>query len=295
METIVESHADVDWLTCTRRLSEQSLSSNSEMLFMRLASLASMAAPEDLALAKITERSLLGFAGLGMAGLFVGRSDTHEMVQASGWLAGAVWRELNAMVWRATRLDIQETLWFTRDLGRMWASDLADSARLHKGKRTGRGPMPMVDLYDSDAGCTLYVGGKLAEQRGRCYDKFRESLDGRYRNAYRMEVQLRDTAAEQMYGVLHSVGYSDANHMRRFVHSWFNDRWVALRSSDMPPLRIQPVRDDSEWIAASKLAWLERSVKPTVLRLLPFVEKETIMASLGLAGSEEADTEREVG
>ena len=284
MQCVIESLANVDWLTATQPLASATLAGHAESLFMSLAEEASIVAEEDLALLRIGERELLGFRGLGMAGLFVGDSATHRMVQASGWLAGAVWRRLDPWAWKATRIDVQETLWLATDLPRAWAMDMAHAARQHRGRATGRGPMPLIDYIDSDAGCTLYVGRPAAEQRGRIYDKFQESQDGRYRGAYRMEIQCRGKAAEGIHAALGGAQLADSNDMRRLVHSWFADRWLTLRSTDLPPLRIAPVREDAQWVAESKLAWLEQQVRPTVTRLLSYVERETIMASLGLIG-----------
>jgi DNA relaxase NicK len=120
-------------------------------------------------------------------------------------------------------------------------------------------------LLNEDRGDTLYLGAPASDQRGRLYDKQRESNEQVWERCWRYEVQFRRGAA---LSALQSVasGSSEGDTVAAMVHGWFGSRGCnphfrpVVTAELASPTRKAP--DDERW-----LRWVRRCVQPTARRM----------------------------
>jgi len=121
-------------------------------------------------------------------------------------------------------------------------------------------------LLNEDRGDTLYVGAPASDQRGRLYDKQRESDEPGWAGCWRYEVQYRRGAALSALRAVSSVP-SEAQTVAALVHDWFERRGCDPRfRPDVAAELVTPTRkpaDDERW-----LTWVRRCVQPTARRLV---------------------------
>ena len=115
-------------------------------------------------------------------------------------------------------------------------------------------------LLNQDRGDTLYVGAPASDQRGRLYDKGRESDEPEWARCWRYEVQYRRGAA--VSAVRHVAGaQSEAEAVASVVHRWWADRGVHPHYEPVTGAELvipaRPTADDERW-----LTWVRRSVQP---------------------------------
>jgi hypothetical protein len=121
-------------------------------------------------------------------------------------------------------------------------------------------------MLNEDRGDTLYVGAPASDQRGRLYDKQRESREPEWERCWRYEVQYRrDAAVSAVRSIAGTLDTGEAT--AALVHRWFTDRGIAPRyqpvvgSELAPPTRRSP--DDARW-----LTWARKCVQPTARKLV---------------------------
>lgn len=121
-------------------------------------------------------------------------------------------------------------------------------------------------MLNEDRGDTLYLGAPASDQRGRLYDKDRESGEETWRSCWRYEVQYRRDAA--MSAVQSIAGAPSAEEkITALVHGWFDGRGVDPHFRPEYPAGLTPPSrreaDDERW-----LRWVRRCVQPTAARLV---------------------------
>lgn len=120
-------------------------------------------------------------------------------------------------------------------------------------------------MVNQDRGDTLYIGAPASDQRGRLYDKGRESDEPEWERCWRYEVQFRRAAAVSAMRQVASTPQPGAT-TAALVHSWFGSRGVdPCFRPDVAAQLVEPSRptpDAERW-----LKWVRRCVQPTAKRL----------------------------
>lgn len=222
----------------------------------------------------------MGYGGWQLGPCRIGRRDDGAIVVISSGVVGKPLYLPDLEDARCTRLDIRIDCYYEGD--RPQLALLANDATL--AYRKGRGGRPyLVDLRAPDPGSsTLYIGRRTSPLFVRVYDKEEESgNDPAYRGCWRLEVELKDEAANETFHALRAVAFSEDRQTacclaycaeRGLLFSdWKYDRWDAFKAG--PGV----VTD-----CARKLNWLATSVAPSVRWLLRNSDIGSIVTALGL-------------
>lgn len=163
------------------------------------------------------------------------------------------------------RLDIAVTVWGQASPQQV-PRDVADQS--HAASRLVDHRPWEVACYDKyGKGDTAYLGSRDSEWFVRVYDKGAESEDERYAGAVRYEVQLGGKTALQTYQtVLNHSGGPEA--CASLVRGYLQRRGVSLPDCVSVQGPVQDVVRKEPSTLDQSVRWLERSVKPTVLKLL---------------------------
>lgn len=177
-----------------------------------------------------------------------------------------------------SRLDLQVTARFPEaqpDLVPIaWARVKAEA------ERRGAHLSSSVILNDA-GGSTLYIGARSSNLFGRLYDKWQESTDPRYRNAWRWEVETkRRHATAALAGLLDSAGPREATVAtvgRYFALRGIPPPWHYAADGFIPSPAAPPSSNER------RLLWLSSQVSPVVTRLMAEIPRSTVLRALGLA------------
>lgn len=196
----------------------------------------------------------------GQVAVAVGRREI--LCQLSGGEAAASFDSCVRWATNVSRIDLAVTGRLDVDRSR-----LAEEAyRLASGAPRGRGrPTELTLILGQDRGDTLYVGSRTSDQRGRLYDKGRESGEPAYQNCWRWEVQYRRAYAMSAVRSLVAAPQKGPT-IAATVASWFTSRGVgATYRVTSEPIDSRPDRktpDDERW-----LAWARKCVRPRAEQL----------------------------
>lgn len=142
-------------------------------------------------------------------------------------------------------------------------------------------------IQNSDGGQTLYIGSRKSEQFGRVYDKSAERKE-KPGSLYRYEVVLRKDIAPNLVKSLLAASMVRGNkqglstRITGFVWDWFDARYVTPVFDRGNGDRTNVLVEASFTTAERKLQWLNRSVSPTVRKLMAEGKTEEVMRALSL-------------
>lgn len=211
------------------------------------------------------------------------------LVQCSRGLADETFRGLYPYCTSVPRLDLQVTARIEPYRANL-ASETWKSVLRFRPEH-GLGPSSQVRA-GSDGGSTLYIGASQSIHFGRLYNKWVERRRRDYHHCWRWEVQLKAELASSVAGAV----FGSANRpafCQGYVWDWFSGRGAEPewgRADYYLPSR--PVRPKSD--AATKLQWLDQTVRPTVEWLIDAGYEEHVRQTLGLwaGGLDLSDPER---
>lgn len=221
-----------------------------------------------------------GYRGEGTSTFSYGEREDGLIVRASGDTAGRL-AQLTVGKGRASRLDLQVTEWPDCDVDQLihhsaLASDKARKSAKHR-------PWKVTHLNAFGDGDTLYIGSRESETFLRMYNKGLESADNDYyTGAVRYEVEYKGARADNAFRALEgSRDHGDycfsrvAGEFRaRGVTAAWMENYGSGRIADTPT-------EESE--VDQTLRWLERQVKPSVVRLRELgLARSDLSATLGL-------------
>jgi hypothetical protein len=212
-----------------------------------------------------------GYRGWAGGGASMGTRDDGSIVRLTGDRAAGAGRTLCESGASISRLDVQATVRFDRDL-----PGLADehAAEVQAHQRAGGINRNLRHQRGFGAGDSFYVGSRQSNYYGRVYDKGRESRDERYRQCWRYEVECKDDGAKQARQAVRAAEDISAS-SAAMVADWFGRRGCAVRYRSELAVQLAPVgrhhSDLDTW-----LAWLLQAVRPTVQKCLLYVPRETI-------------------
>lgn len=224
--------------------------------------------------------SLLGYVGVGKAGIFGGASAQGLMIQASGASADDLMEyELDHM--RPSRLDIQATFGVEDPDGliaeiAMFGLEMKDARHKYWGKVSIR----HVQTYGE--GDTLYIGKRTSPRFARIYNKSAEDPKGYPSPSIRFEVEYKDDLARRAwYEIRKALNRNVAAYS--MIVAEMARSWVYLPSAIGAPVLTVPKREPLDTSDEEKLAWLARQVRPTVKDLISKgVSRDTMERVLGL-------------
>lgn len=162
-----------------------------------------------------------------------------------------------------TRLDIQLTVQIARGQVPRFLDALEMVTRNHK-PLNGRQPEVRA-IHGATGNETVYVGKRSSEVFIRCYNKFLESGEERYRDCVRLEVELKGSTSKRIWRYLaeNSLG---PGFLIGILCYFINRRgistdWIDLNTFVEQPPEPQRKRSDVT------MAWLATQVAPSVRRM----------------------------
>lgn len=225
---------------------------------------------------------LNGYQGARTRYLFFGTRDDGCFIQVTSGMAD----ELFPAIWRdgcnISRLDVQVTLKYDRGI-----QDEAQKiySNINRRNRTASAANRVSARYitSTQGGGTVYVGSAKSRQYGRIYDKYAESGEECYRNAWRYETVLKNNIATSVAQKIPMSRDRRCDHTVNVVCEWFARRAIRIRAlSNVEWVSIDtPVIPPSD--AASKLKWLETQVAPSIRWLTERGYRDSVLAALGLS------------
>jgi DNA relaxase NicK len=271
-------NAGVDWLTMTCELE------NPSMQELRRRGIEALSQVESEGYQQ-QERHMLGYTGVSCGNCFVGVRDDGLMVQMTGHHADVHFEYLYMSDVRFSRLDVQVTRTYP-----IMPADVANVA-YHEGIKAaemsgGQFKRKLLLMTGSDGADTCYVGSPTSEQRGRIYNKDKQSMSEEYKNCWRWEVTFKNELAKAAAGEIKLSNKPYTVICRDIVGTWFEDRGTAPEWASL--ITVTPIRAERmlPTDVERKLRWLEKQVKPTIQYLQSMGFESMIMASLGLTHPE---------
>jgi hypothetical protein len=207
------------------------------------------------------------WSGHGYEGRSVGQvafafNGREAICQLSGAEAYASWRTVAENSTNISRIDLASTVRAASRTDALARQGYCDA----RGARRGRGrPAQLSLLVNEDRGDTLYIGAPASDQRGRLYDKDRESGEDQWKRCWRYEVQFRRLQAKAA-ALAVAAAPVEADKTAAVVVDWFRSRGVEPPVSlaggggyEAPGARQS---DDERW-----LAWVRKCVQPRARKL----------------------------
>jgi hypothetical protein len=223
-----------------------------------------------------------GYRGVSCGGVSVGSGDAGSILRISGSGASTVCRAIVNVADNVSRIDLQSTVRFGKDIHALARQHAAELRR----EQQSRGRQLHTRLERTfGRGDTLYVGSRSSNYYGRVYDKYRESRDEAYAKCWRYEVECKGDAATIAAKLVQTMD----NHptpIAAAVFRWYSARGVQCRFAVDAPGELAPVgRPQTD--AEGQLRWLAHQVAPVAKRLLEwYSEDDLVDVILGRLGPE---------
>lgn len=228
--------------------------------------------------------NLQGYAGSHLGKLFVGES------QAQGWIAQASSSDANELIehfnpmrCNCSRIDVQYTVWFERPISRLFWRKLPRLVQASSMARAGK-PTSYHEIVSSDGGRTFYIGSNSSDVQCKIYNKHVEQKKSdEYKYAYRYEVRYRGKYAQQAARKLEAAT-AGIRHLEacRSVRNRFARYNINLPQVNPDDSAVDMAITKPKSDVATKLAWLETQVRPTIAKLLKRVAIEEVLQALGI-------------
>lgn len=221
-------------------------------------------------------RSLLGFDGWESGGCFVGSNDTMHYAQFAGKYANDAYHYIDHPKVHVSRLDLQATVQYDIELIKEGRYQYARAIHHNKGLPEHR--RRKIHLFaGSDGGDTIYVGAPSSSQRGRIYNKEKQSGEPAYKRSWRYEVVYRNEYALSAFRRVVNAADAYAPLVLSLVLNWYAERGIIVldvgngRKDALSPPK-QPKSDTER-----KLRWIRNQVVPTIRKLAELGYAEELM------------------
>jgi DNA relaxase NicK len=181
-----------------------------------------------------------------------------------------------------SRLDVQVTVQYDIELIKEGRYQYARSIHHDKGLPEYR--RRKIHLYaGSDGGDTVYVGSPSSDNRGRIYNKAKQSNEQAYERCWRYEVVLRNEYALHLYRRMPSEVTEATKLILSYVSQWYAERGVNILGLELGHANIgtppkQPATDVDR-----KLRWIRNQVVPTIRKLAELGYAEELMEAIAEA------------
>lgn len=274
--TPVIFESQLDWLTCA-------VEGERKQESLRLSAHRLMAA-EILLGAKIRPFRLNGYQGSQADRVRYGERSDRGLIQLSGDLAQQHFRTMYGRADHISRLDLAVTVRMASYHPGIGSASYLEACEA----RLARPTMALPQLHqDGNGGSTCYLGDRTSDYFLRIYDKMAECLSrddqdaiDRYHNAWRYELEVKGVSApgvaERLFDSPHPSGT-----IRGIVHNHCTNHGISpVWDLDTPERPLPGFRRRSD--RDTRLAWLEKSVKPAVGWLLENGDRTEVLERLGL-------------
>lgn len=221
-------------------------------------------------------RSLLGFDGWESGGCFVGSNDKLHYAQFAGHWAQSAYLYLEHPKVHISRIDVQVTVKYSEELLKEGRYQYARAIAHNKTILPSR--QRKIHLFaGSDGGDTVYVGSPSSEQRGRVYNKAKQSGDMAYERSWRYEAVYRNSYAAVVYRTVIAAVLPGADIYVPIVVEFFRERGInILGLDDWGGIAIEAPKPSLP-DAGRKLAWIKEQVVPTIRKLAEMGYAEELM------------------
>jgi len=231
-----------------------------------------------------------GYEGFQVGSVYYGERDDGCIVRIGGHLAAAHYHRLLEVADNVTRIDLQTTCRLDGNVSKFIRHQFAMHRRF--SNRFKKAPMPSL-FIGRDNSCTMYSGSRQSDRYGRIYDKGAESGLKQWQNCVRFEVEFKGKRARRIAHGL-SEHLTDIFVLSRTVWSFFSVRGLLIKfesifSTSREFLNSSVVR--AKCLDVDRLlAWLNKSVRPSICRLQSRGFSERLRLALGLSLSVEQRT-----
>lgn len=226
-------------------------------------------------------KQLLGYAGYGDDHLFIGQREDGYIRRISGAASDALFPQVFAFGDRPSRIDVQATIRLTTDVNEAIQTHKAEATVANLALSASRQRL-IQEYSDSRGGMTLYIGSRNSDMFGRIYNKYAKSKEGFYENTIRYEVQAQNEHAHVWAAALHLAGARRHRTCVSYVREWFSERGVATYITQPADRHVPPPIQRTQPTTQRTLDWLQKQVRPAVLRLLTEVDRSEVVRILGL-------------
>jgi hypothetical protein len=223
----------------------------------------------------------LGYDGNSSGGSFVGERERDTIATFSGQDAKRAHLLLYHNDLHIARLDVQCTYQF--DVNQVDIAKLARDATIRDNMKVGAARQRNATLIeDLRGGATCYVGQRTSQQFARIYNKEAESGNSAYANAWRYEVQLKNSLASQTAANFSKNEYTQEEYAAVFVKHWLRHRGIPTPWKAKGEILPLPRQERTPNEVELKLQWLRESVRPALRVLLKYGLIDDILDALGL-------------
>lgn len=220
--------------------------------------------------------SLMGFDGWGSGGCFVGSNETMHYAQFAGKYANDAYEALAHHNVHISRIDLQVTVQYDIELPKEGRYQYARAIRHNKVLPEHR--RRNINLFaGSDGGDTVYVGSPSSDNRGRLYNKAKQSKDAAYERSWRYEVVYRNKSAASVFRHVNPPRNETAAIILQEVFSWYHERGVKILDVGVNNIRTIERPKSPRTDVETKLKWIKDQVVPTIRALAELGYAEELM------------------
>lgn len=237
---------------------------------------------------KVKPWGMAGFSGWRCGSVQVGTRDQEVCVRLSSDAAARSWRQVVQHCQNVSRFDVQATVQVAGSVARL-IDKYKRAARRNSTKFGDKRRVRWVQEHHG--GYTLYLGNRQSNVFGRIYDKYAESKMDHYKNCVRAEAQFQYKLARIIAHGLYSLPSPMprmASHLTQFFHG--RDVDLELPFTDAATYCCSRQRSD----VAKTLAWLQTSVRPSIMMLVALGHGEDMFRALGLISDDDAPLDQMV-
>ena len=218
----------------------------------------------------------LGYHGKSAGSASFGVGPQGVLVRASSGLANEHWRTLAHWSTNVTRIDVQVTLSVgpraTEFISSKW-----DEARRHWLTHPHlREPRLRSGVNGAE---TVELGSRQSERCGRIYNKFKETKLDHYRGCVRFEAEFKGGVSKGVAADLLRKPQA-STYVIPHVLGFFRKQRIGLELKTHTPTFFKGPPNVSD--RGRKLVYLQKSIRPLVMRLIEGGELAEVISALGL-------------
>jgi len=222
--------------------------------------------------------SMHGYTGWTVGWLDYGTGTNGSIIRVKSDEAHGHWTAFADTCTNISRLDLEVTVQFTRDLEDL-AKDEAIKADMHRQNGGHRFGIRHVRGFGD--GDTLYLGSRVSAVFTRLYDKGRESKDASYENAWRYEVEYKEAMPLHIAkGIRDPKCHNSAVAARVFQEYERHGIRCGFEPDKVPSKLVIPAKLGT---IEGKLQWLNKSVSPTLKLLAKAGRVQDALKALDIA------------
>lgn len=208
-------------------------------------------------------RGLLGYKGISAGNCFIGSRDDSHYVQLTGHHAHRWFSHTYRADMHVSRIDIQATVMFSIERASIAQKGYRDAVLASGLLPIGR-QRKIYLISGSDGGDTVYIGAPSSAQRGRCYNKAKQSGEQAFERSWRYEVTLRDDLSVQCADKLATSQAPIEEHICAIIAAWYGERGVKLTFLEREHAVVLPRARTLPTDVERKLQWIRHQVLPSI-------------------------------